>query len=82
MAEVEVNQSEATLIAACIAAAASIVVARGMQVGLDPEKQIAERAFRIYEAALSRFELPASARPRGAETLELVAGTGGLRRSA
>jgi hypothetical protein len=58
------RERDAMLIAACIAAATRIVIARHLQVGGDPAKQITERAYKLCEAMISRFDLP----PHGALT--------------
>ena len=81
MAEFEFTERDATLIAACLSAATAIVVARYLQAGIEPEKLIADRAYKIYEATLRRFELPDRSPLRSAETLELVAHLGGIRKS-
>jgi hypothetical protein len=76
MSAFEFSERDATLIAACIAAATRIVVARHLQVGGDPEKQIAERAYKLYEATINRFELPPCQWSAQGRTVSLAAQAG------
>lgn len=72
MADLDIAEFDPVLMAACIRAATSIAIARQQHSGAELEKFIAERAFRIYEATVSRFGLIGD----GGHTLRPIGGDG------